>query len=635
MNIQNASPLHSMPKRAPLAMPIQGFTRPYSDPNAPALKPMANTTLFRWATFIPALLTTFALIAIFSDWFSKGGFSAIEIFMLGLLGFSSFWIALSVAASTIGLFFTRENKNAPNSTSRDALKTALLVPVYNEAPDAVFRRLKAMRDQLAAQKTNHQYAIFILSDTRDDRVALLENREFDLLKRPHMGHPPVFYRRRANNTERKTGNIRDWVQNHGDAWDAFITLDADSLMSSATIDRLADELAIAADTALIQTVPHLIGSNTIFSRVQQFANNIYGGILASGLERWSGTEGNYWGHNAIVRTKAFAACAGLPKLSGKGALGGTIKSHDFVEAALLRRAGWAVRLMPSLNDSYEEIPQNIVDYVLRDRRWCQGNLQHLRLIGSVGFAPASRFHMLQGATAYIASVIWFLLLIVWALMGRSEEQNVFRYFTDANPLFPQWPQMDSVNRIVILGFMIALLLLPKVFAIVATVWRDKSCHELGGCIHFTASALSEIFLSFLLAPILMVQHVTAVGRTVLGMDAGWAPQNRSDTHYGWLTLIRFHWLETTTGIILMAGLLAGIVSFWLIPIAASLICAVPVSFVFGMKLPARGWLKTIMNTQEDISPSEIILQLNGRITADPSKLNGETGYAGEVHSIKE
>ena len=168
-------------------------------------------------------------------------------------------------------------------------------------------------------------------------------------------------------------------------------------MSAGTIVQLGDELAADPSAGLIQTVPRLIGAGTLFSKVQQFANNVYGGALARGLDRWSGHDGNYWGHNAIVRTRAFAACAGLPTLSGKGALGGTIKSHDFVEAALLRRGGWSVRLMPNLAESYEETPQTIIDYVLRDRRWCQGNLQHLRLLLTPGFTMASRFPHAAGS----------------------------------------------------------------------------------------------------------------------------------------------------------------------------------------------------------------------------------------------
>lgn len=601
-----------MPAATPLPMPIQDLSRTFKDPGCKSTPPppLPQTSLYRWATLLPALATTLALVAILGDWFRQGGFVATELAMMVLVGFSAFWIALSVASSTIGLFFGRISAPAPQADPDHSLDIALLVPVYNEDAGAVFSRVQAMRDDLAASSSHHRLAVFLLSDTRDETIAGQEQGLFCgdplLVQQP----VPLYYRRRAFNTERKTGNIRDWIENWGGSWDAFVTLDADSLMSAGTIVQLGDELAADPSAGLIQTVPRLIGAGTLFSKVQQFANNVYGGALARGLDRWSGHDGNYWGHNAIVRTRAFAACAGLPTLSGKGALGGTIKSHDFVEAALLRRGGWSVRLMPNLAESYEETPQTIIDYVLRDRRWCQGNLQHLRLLLTPGFTMASRFHMLQGAMAYIASVVWFVLLILWALMGRGAKDNVFRYFADSNPLFPQWPEMDAVNRAVVLGFMLSLLLIPKLFGIALTVAQNPALSKMGGRKNFALSALCEILLSFTLAPILMVQHVLAVMRTLLGLDAGWTPQNRSTGQYAPFLLIRFHWLETCVGWVLIVGTSLGLVSPWLLPIAASLAFAVPISWLFSLSIKQRSNLNRVMDTEESAAPPQIIKSAN-------------------------
>lgn len=598
--------LTQMPPTAPLAMPLQNFSKPFIDVNARSLGQVRCTRLFRLATFVPAAATTLVLIAIIMDWFRKDGFVAIEIAMMALVGFSAFWIALSVASSTIGLFFARKPVVAKEADPSDAMKVALLIPVYNEDPDAVFGRLQAMRDDLEKTPTHHRFGIFLLSDTRDEAIAFREATLFSQVRHQSGGNVDVFYRRRALNTERKTGNIRDWIESWGADWNAFVTLDADSLMAASSIIRLSNELVSAPEAGLIQTVPRLIGSNSVFSRVQQFANNIYGGALARGLDRWSGNEGNYWGHNAIIRTRAFAACAGLPALRGSGALGGTIKSHDFVEAALLRRAGWSVRLLPDLSQSYEETPQTIVDYVLRDRRWCQGNLQHLRLLFSSGFSAASRFHMLQGAMAYIASVVWFALLVVWALMGRGKEDSVFRYFAETNPLFPQWPEIDTVSRMVVLAFMLGLLLTPKLMGMALTISQDPSLSKTGGPLRFMGNALCEIVLSFILAPILMVQHVSAVTRTVLGRDTGWTPQNRGGATYSFAMLARFHWLETVVGALLVFGIFAGIVSLWLVPIAASLISSIFISHWFSKDLSGQSALSGIMETEERRSPSRII-----------------------------
>jgi len=601
-----------MPVAAPLAMPEQDLTMPFTDGTAPGPSTTTNALKWRLATFLPAVVTSFALIAIFADWFKKDGFAGTEIAMLLLVAFSTFWITLSVASATIGLLWPKVVRAVVPPWGAKALDVALLVPVYSEDTDSVFARLSAMREQLTTHRADHRFAIFVLSDTQDPTIAEREKQQTAWLRRSGNDRVPLYYRRRSANTDRKTGNIRDWIENWGARWNAFVVLDADSLMGANAIIDLSNRMAASDGVGLIQTVPRLIAANSIFSRVQQFANNVYGRVLADGLERWCGNEANYWGHNAIVRTRAFAACAGLPKLSGKGALSGIIKSHDFVEAALLRRAGWSVQLVPSIEETYEEIPQTLIDYVLRDRRWCQGNLQHLRLIMTPGLHGASRFHMIQGAMSYIASVVWFALLLLWTVMGRSEEANVIRYFSEANPLFPQWPQMDSISRLLILFCIFGLLLAPKIFALAAVVWRSKSLAAFGGPVRFLTSAFSEIVLSFVLAPILMVQHVIAVIRAVIGFDSGWAPQNRRGGRYRLTTLMRFHLLETVTGILLGLGIAAQLVSLWLLPIALSLLLAVPISHFSGIQLSRSSSLSKLMTTPQDWVPARIIELARGR-----------------------
>ncbi len=599
-----------MPPLAPLASEPQNFSKPYRDPEAPVAKQITGTWVFRAWTFGPALIMTVALTAILFDWFREDGFGAAEIILMGLVAYSTFWIALSAASAILGIFTPRVLEQRSASQPRTSLKTALLVPIYEEDPTITFKRIAAMQKSLATRSSMHTFALFVLSDTRSPAVAEKELEEYEKLKSETDGKIEIFYRRREINTDRKTGNIQDWINKWGGSWDAFITLDADSLMSARTIQNMADQLVAMPEVGLLQTVPRLLGGKTLFARNQQFSNNVYGGVLAKGMERWAGIDGNYWGHNAIIRTKAFASCAELPKLSGRGPLSGSIKSHDFIEAALLRRAGWSVRLMPELDESYEEIPQTLIDYILRDRRWCQGNLQHLRLIGAKGFAVISRFHLFQGAMAYVSSVVWFVLLIVWTIMGRSEEQNIVRYFTDANPLFPQWPHMDTVSRIAVLTTMLCLLLVPKLLGILATYSSDKSCEAYGGRLRFFFSSFVEILLSFALAPILMVQHMLAVFRTFTGNDAGWAPQNRSGGSYSFTALLRFHWLETTLGLILTIGLALGLVSLWLVPIATSLLLTIPISHVTATELSKTGLMSKILTTRENWAPPRIVSMLH-------------------------
>ena len=600
----------AMPPLAPLAMPEQSFRRPLRDPRAPGRRDVGSVWLYRLFTFGTAAVTTAAVTATFVDFFDVNGLSGFEWGLLAVVTLTFFWIAFSVGQATLGLFFTSEREAEPEP---EALDVALLFPVYNEAADAVFGNIRAMRRRLASQRTAHRISIFVLSDTRDDRAASREEMAFALL-RAETSPVPVHYRRRARNTARKVGNIHDWVTNWGGGYDAMVTMDADSILSGRAVVQLADRLGADPAAALIQTVPNLVGSRSLFGRLQQFANNVYGPLLALGLRHWAGTASNYWGHNAIIRTSAFAACCGLPELPRRGlggsALGGPIKSHDFVEAALLVRAGWGVRLATDITETFEEVPQAVPDYVLRDRRWAQGNLQHLRLVFARGLHPASRFHMAQGAMAYVASFGWLLLLVLWLAQGAAERGVALSYFDPDNPLFPVWPQMDTVSKVLVLGFVLAMLLGPKVAALAVNVVRNLLDRSRGDS-HLSTprlllSGVVEIVMSAVLAPVMMVQHVIAVVRTLTGFDTGWAPQNRGDATLPWTTLLRFHAVETVFGVALTVGIAAGFVTPWLLPVAVPLLFAVPVSWLTGRPMEELGLPGWLLATPQEVAPPTVL-----------------------------
>ncbi|MFW8695133.1 glycosyltransferase, partial [Mesorhizobium japonicum] len=158
-----------------------------------------------------------------------------------------------------------------------------------------------------------------------------------------------FYRRRTDNAERKVGNLSEWIRRFGAAYENMIVLDADSTMAGETLLRMVDAMERNPGVGMIQTAPVIIKARTIFARVSQYSVRLYGRVAAAGLAYWTGSESSYWGHNAIIRTRAFAACCGLPSLKGKKPFGGHILSHDVVEAALIRRAGWAVHVTAALD----------------------------------------------------------------------------------------------------------------------------------------------------------------------------------------------------------------------------------------------------------------------------------------------
>ncbi|MBB5721102.1 membrane glycosyltransferase [Loktanella ponticola] len=596
-----------MPTTASRAMPIQQLDQPYFDATAPISTPAGSRTVWwRAATFLPAIAATAALIAAFSDWFAMDGFSAFEGIVIALIAFTFFWIALSVSTSFLGvanLLWARPRVAHDGPVT--PMKVALLVPVYNEDTADVFGNAAAMLQALDEQKHVHSFDLFILSDTRDADIAVQEERAFAALRSQLNLGSDVYYRRRVENVDRKVGNLADWVENWGGAYEAMLVLDADSLMAGEAIIGLTDALACDPSAGLIQSFPTLFGAQSLFGRVQQFSNRVYGAALAEGLAKWTDREGNYWGHNAIIRSAAFASCAGLPKVMNRKGNGRLILSHDFIEAGLLRRAGWSVRFLPRIGGSYEEVPATLIDYVLRDRRWCQGNLQHLGLIGSRGFHAVSRFHLISGAMGYLMSPAWFALLLVWALVGDGDQTNAIRYFSGYDPQV-NWPAMTAGNSLAILAFMYGMLLAPKLMSAAAASRSGLNMRDMGGAFQFVGSLIAEILLSILYAPIMMVQQTIAVIRTVVGYQETWTPQQRRGGRYSFGVMLKFHAVETLMGATIIAGMTQGLVSFWLMPIAISLIGAVPLSALSGVNLGAKGWSGRQMGTPEHLNAPRII-----------------------------
>lgn len=585
-----------MPTENPLEMPEQDFSDRFRDGNAPEQQNAPrHLALWRALTFSPAMAATAVLVWVMHHWFLDDGFTKLEMVLLALIAFNFFWICFTVSTVVFGLFSLSRRERVQRHGAAEPMSVALLMPVFNEAPWYVLGNARSMLEELHSRCSIHAYSMFILSDTQDEVLAAQELASVRALRASAGKDVKIYYRRRDMNTDRKVGNITDWVSRWGADYDAMLVLDADSLMTGRAISRLSDALSRDPRAGLIQSFPHLIGAQSVFGRMQQFANGIYGLALAEGLARWCGEEGNYWGHNAIIRTRAFAACAGLPRLRTRLRKSETlIMSHDFVEAGLLRRAGWSVRFLPRIRGSYEETPPTLIDHIQRDRRWCQGNLQHLRLLNARGFHAISRFHLLHGAIGYLMAPIWFALLVIWALIGRSEDASVLTYFSETNPLMPSWPDMSEPRHVLVILLIYAMLLAPKLLALAALPITATRISELGGLGRFAFSFVTEVILAIVYAPILMVQQMIAVFRTVLGIQKGWSPQSRNAGDYGIRTLLICHALETLIGIALWVGIVAGVISIWLVPIAISLILAVPLSWLSGRTVLGRfsAWLGT-------------------------------------------
>ncbi|MBV8413135.1 MAG: glucans biosynthesis glucosyltransferase MdoH, partial [Alphaproteobacteria bacterium] len=345
-------------------------------------------------------------------------------------------------------------------------------------------------------------------------------------------------------------------------------------------------------TGLIQT--HIVpaGRETLFARALQFSSRLTGVVLAMGNSFWQTSEANYFGHNAIIRVKAFAECCRLPVLRGKPPLGGEILSHDFVEAAFLRRGGWYCWLLPELHGSYEELPTNLLDYAVRDRRWMQGNLQHARLIGQRGLHAMNRLHLGMGIFAYLASPLWLAMLMLSSAMVVDHRIVGDVFFGPTRSLFPQWPQYHWPEIHGLLGLTLILLLGPKLLALSLRFFSTRNARRFGGRLALTLSFLIETAFSTLLAPVMMLFHTTFLIQIVGGNAVGWPPQARGDRGMDWKQALRRHLGHVAFGLLALVALGAVVPEYvpWILPVVLGLLLSVPLAVLSSrraMGLAAR------------------------------------------------
>ncbi|WP_262692843.1 glucans biosynthesis glucosyltransferase MdoH [Kordiimonas aestuarii] len=580
-----APSLKALPDENRLEMPRQGVHAPKSkDRGRMAPVRLVGTLLARILLFGgTAAVTAYGVREMYAV-MSTGDITLLQWLFLILFALNFAWVSFAACQAVLGflLILKRDilgrrhiHENPPG------IKTAVLAPVYNEDPARVAAAIEAMAEGLAKEAPG-QFCFFILSDSNKPRAWLKEEHVFHQLIARAPAECPVYYRHRAHNTERKAGNISDWVTRWGGAYDAMLILDADSIMSAETMVEMARRMEADEGLGLLQTLPSIVLAESLYARLQQFANRGYGLIFGNGLSGWHGNGSNFWGHNAIIRTKAFASAAHLPILKGKAPFGGHVISHDFIEAALLRRAGWGVRFDTDLQHTYEEAPPSVSDVITRDRRWCQGNLQHIKFLFARGLAVTTRLHILSGIMAYMSALFWFLLLAVGLTLAVQASFTRPEYFARPS-LFPTWPVFDSVRAVELFILSMGIVLAPKALAWVSAIVNPMRCLRYGGPILVTLSVLTEVLLSALYAPVMMLAQSRIVWEVITGGDSGWQPQRRGDGSISFATALKAHRWHTVIGVV------AAIVTFylhkdlflWMLPVTGGLMLAAPLSWVSG------------------------------------------------------
>ncbi len=489
-------------------------------------------------------------------------------------------------------------------------RTALLMPAYNEAPAGVIAGLGAIYHSLARARRLDAFDLFLLSDSTKLDVQRVEEQTFRALLERTGTHAHLFYRRRAENTERKAGNIADWVRRFGGGYKQFLILDADSVMTGEAIVHMAAAMERHPDVGLIQTLPVIVNARTLFARMHQFAGRVYGPVIAHGIAWWHGAEGNYWGHNAMIRTEAFAEAAGLPHLPGRKPFGGHILSHDFVEAALMRRGGWAIHMVPGLAGSYEEGPPSLTDLAVRDRRWCQGNLQHAAvLLRGRGLHWVSRMHLLMGIGAYITAPLWLLFLLTGMLLSLQARFVQPEYFPAGRTLFPRWPQMDpTLAKWVFVGT-ICVLVAPKLLGWVAVQFDGSVRRGCGGTLRSLLSLLIETVIGGLIAPVAMLIQSADVIFILLGRDSGWNAQRREDELTPIAVIARAYAWHTGFGLTLatIAFAVSPALMLWMSPVLVGLLLAVPLAWGTGSTAAGRFLARAgLLQTPEEAAPPPVV-----------------------------
>jgi membrane glycosyltransferase len=603
MNDVSPQDAPALPAEAPLAMPVQALDQ------RPAARRTPTTgggglALRRLLVIGGAVALTVAGGWQMNAVLNANGTSPLGIVVLALFVVLFAWIALALTSAIGGFLSVLAGGGLGLGITRGgplpelSCRTALLMPTYNESPARVISGVEAMFTALQATGRGAHFDVFILSDTTDPDIWIAEEAAFLALRERTGGQRQIFYRRRPKNTERKAGNLAEWVRRFGAAYPQMLTLDADSLMSGEAIVRLAAAMEANPGVALIQTLPVIVNGTTLFARTQQFAGRVYGPLIAQGIAWWHGSEGNYWGHNAIIRTQAFAEQAGLPVLRGRRPFGGHILSHDFVEAALMRRAGWAIHMVPALGGSFEEGPPSLTDVAIRDRRWCQGNLQHAAVLPARGLHWVSRLHLLMGIGSYVTSPLWLAFLLAGVMISLQAHFVRPEYFGAAKSLFPNWPQVDPVRaKYVFIGTM-GVLLAPKLLAYLLLLGNGPLRRGCGGALRALLSVLIETLVGGLIAPIAMLIQTTGVVSILAGRDSGWNVQRRDDGGVPFGQIWAGYWRFMAFGLLLAAAAYAVSLPLflWMLPVLIGLVLAVPLaaltaSRAIGLALRRLGLLR--------------------------------------------
>lgn len=557
--------------------------------------------------FAALVLVSFAALAVLMTvTLSPGGYSALDLVIVACFMVTLPWTVIGFWNAVIGLLVMRFSRDPVDAVCPidhgDAARpltssTALLSCVRDEDTESLETNLSAMMSHLVRAGQARHFTLYVLSDTSMDDVALQEQQMTARLQERYHGQMAVIYRRRSTNPGFKAGNIADFCDRWGDQHDFALVLDADSYMSAAAITGLVRRMEANPRLGILQSLVVGLPTDSAFARVFQFGMRLGMRSYTIGSAWWQGDCGPYWGHNAILRIKPFKEQCRLPQLPGKGPLSGTILSHDQVEAALMRRAGYEVRVLPLETGSYEANPPHLLEYIRRDLRWCQGNLQYRRLLGLPGLKPVSRAQLFLAILMFLGSPAWIGFMTAAALLGAVSDSMPFRADTGAIVFF----------------LVLTMVFAPKLATVADVLARKDLRRAFGGAPRIFVSVLAEIVYAAMLAPILAVAHTIFMGGLVFGKTIGWGAQARGVERLPVKLALQKLWPQMLFGLAGLAWLSGQSISLvWpVIPVAIGPLLAGLIAVATSTRTLGRIAIRsTLWRIPEETTPPEELLALH-------------------------
>jgi len=617
--------------------------------DAPTISAAAAPRLRRgWRLFIfysSAVMLTGLVSMLFADLLWRTGWSTSRTVLLVLFVILFLFAAIGCMHGIYGFVLrtlgtrrriTRLADYRAQSTA--GTSTAIVFPICNENTVRVYEGLRATYESLERTGELERFDFFILSDSTDPDKWVEEERRWCDLVRELDALGRIYYRRRLDNEAGKSGNVRDFLNAWGRRYRYFMVCDADSVMRGETIVDLVKLMEVHPGVGLIQTVPALVNAESLFGRMQQFANRLYAPLFIAGLNYWALDLGNYWGHNALIRTEPFMQFCDLPQLPGRRPFGGQILSHDFVEAALLSRENWGIWFAYDLEGSYEEGPQAIIENARRERRWCQGNLQHGLVLFARGLRGVSRLHLMLGICGYLAGPLWLLFLITFNWIHWYQKNSGLSDITlpAFNPYLANWS--GTAHALLVFVICMVVIMLPKALALIDLAFDWQRRRAFGGLARTTLGVVGETIFSTLHAPLLMLWHTHFVITNLLGVSVGWGPQKRAADGTAWPFAIRRHGWHTLVGLVwgVLMWQLDRTLFWWFTPVLAGMALSIPLSvFTSRRSLGARTRKMDLFLTPEETAPPLELVALRARlkvheITEDTTPRHPHAGLAEAV-----